>query len=143
MYCRFLAAVRPEMSDDHQRNYLFRIATNLLRDHWRRSGVEPLFLGGSEHALQLAGDDRTAEEVQVRQDVHRVLDRMKPRERAMLWLAYVLGASHKEIAEVLGLRAPSVRLLLFRARRKFADLIRYPEREKAKAPHRAPKGVVP
>ena len=142
-YCRFLAAVRPEMSDDHQRNYLFRIATNLLRDHWRRSGVEPLPIGGPGQSFEVAADDRTAEEIQVRQDVQRVLDRLKPRERAMLWLAYVLGASHKEIAEVLGLKAASIRLLLFRARRKFAHLLRNPGNKNSKAPHRAPKGVMP
>ena len=32
---------------------------------------------------------------------------------ALLWLAYAQGSSHKEIAESLGLRAGSVKLLLF------------------------------
>jgi DNA-directed RNA polymerase specialized sigma24 family protein len=35
----------------------------------------------------------------------------------------VEGASHKEIADSTGLKAGSVRLLLFRARRKLASLI--------------------
>jgi len=51
---------------------------------------------------------------------------LKPREREILWLAYAEGASHKEIADVLGLRAPSVRLLLFRARQKMLKLLRRP-----------------
>ena len=42
----------------------------------------------------------------------------------MLWLAYVEGCSHKEIAGVVGLKAASVRLLLFRARQKLAALLR-------------------
>jgi hypothetical protein len=45
------------------------------------------------------------------------------RERQLLWLAYVEGASHKEIADCTGLKAGSVRLLLFRARRRLAGLI--------------------
>ena len=45
---------------------------------------------------------------------------LKPRERALLWLAYAQGSSHKEIAESLGLRTASVKLLLFRARRRLA-----------------------
>jgi RNA polymerase sigma factor (sigma-70 family) len=49
--------------------------------------------------------------------------RLKPRERQLLWLAYVEGSSHKEIADCTGLRAGSIRLLLFRARRKLAELI--------------------
>jgi RNA polymerase sigma-70 factor (ECF subfamily) len=49
--------------------------------------------------------------------------RLKPRERELLWLAYAEGASHKEIADVMGLRASSVRLLLFRARQKALKLL--------------------
>jgi RNA polymerase sigma-70 factor (ECF subfamily) len=55
--------------------------------------------------------------------VRQAFRRLKDRERQLLWLAYVEGASHKEIADSTGLKAGSVRLLLFRARRKLADLI--------------------
>jgi RNA polymerase sigma-70 factor (ECF subfamily) len=47
--------------------------------------------------------------------------RLKPRERAMLWLAYAEGASHREIAQALGLRTGSMKGLLFRARRKLVE----------------------
>ena len=57
---------------------------------------------------------------EARQDVRRALGRLKPRERAMLWLAYANGSSHAEIADVLGLKTGSIKLLLFRARRKMA-----------------------
>ena len=53
-----------------------------------------------------------------------MLSRLNPREREILWLAYVEGSSHKEIAEVVGLKAGSVHLLLFRARHKMARLLR-------------------
>ncbi|MCL5671054.1 MAG: hypothetical protein M1423_07145, partial [Acidobacteria bacterium] len=36
-YCRFLASANPPQEAAHQKNYLFRIATNLLRDHWRQA----------------------------------------------------------------------------------------------------------
>jgi RNA polymerase sigma-70 factor (ECF subfamily) len=49
---------------------------------------------------------------------------MRPRERQLLWLAYAEGASHSEIAKITGLGATSIRLLLFRARRKMARLLR-------------------
>ena len=68
-------------------------------------------------------NDRTAEHVQQRSDLGRVLERLKPRERELLWLAYAEGASHKEIGEVLGVGATSVRLLLFRARQKMLKLL--------------------
>jgi len=41
----------------------------------------------------------------------------------MLWLAYAEGASHREIAEVLGLRPASLKPMLFRARRRLATLL--------------------
>jgi len=55
--------------------------------------------------------------------MRQAFQRLKPRERQLLWLAYVEGSSHKEIADCTGLRAGSIRLLLFRARRKLAELI--------------------
>ena len=45
------------------------------------------------------------------------------RERALLWLAYVEGNSHAEIAVTLGLRRQSVKVLLFRAKRRLRDLL--------------------
>ena len=49
--------------------------------------------------------------------------RLKPRERDLLWLAYAQGSSHQEIAESLGLKTSSIKLLLFRARRRLAALL--------------------
>jgi RNA polymerase sigma-70 factor (ECF subfamily) len=49
---------------------------------------------------------------------------LKPRERELLWLAYVEGSSHREIAQLSGLREQSVRGLLFRARARLAALLR-------------------
>jgi len=51
------------------------------------------------------------------------MSRLKPRERAMLWLAYAEGVSHREIAVVLGLSPASLKPLLFRARRRLAALL--------------------
>ena len=48
---------------------------------------------------------------------------MRPRDRQLLWLAHAEGYSHREIAEITGLATASIRLLLFRARRKIARLL--------------------
>ena len=46
---------------------------------------------------------------------------LKPRERALLWLAYVEGESHEDIAKVLGLSRGSIKVLLSRARGRLRD----------------------
>ena len=56
-------------------------------------------------------------------DVTRAMARLRPRDREILWLAYAEGASHREIAERLGVQSTSMKLLLFRARRKLADIL--------------------
>jgi RNA polymerase sigma-70 factor (ECF subfamily) len=121
-YYRFLRAKREYESEEHRRNSLYRIATNLVTDVRRKPTAASLPDPENARRLQVDGDlaDRTVH----RTDVRRALARLKPRERALLWLAYAQGASHREIAAVLGLRTASIKLLLFRARRKMADVLR-------------------
>jgi RNA polymerase sigma-70 factor (ECF subfamily) len=57
--------------------------------------------------------------------VWRQLARLTPRDRELLLLAYVEGLTHQEIAEVTGLMRASVRPLLFRARQRFASVLRH------------------
>jgi RNA polymerase sigma-70 factor, ECF subfamily len=119
-YLRFLCATRPEGGEVNYRRYLFRIATNLLKDHWRRplaariEDVPERFLAARDGLAHI--------------DSQAILDpamaRMRPRERQLLWLAHAEGYSHREISEITGLNAAGIRLLLFRARRKIARLLR-------------------
>jgi RNA polymerase sigma-70 factor (ECF subfamily) len=50
--------------------------------------------------------------------------KMRPRDRQLLWLAHAENYSHREIAEITGLAVTSIRLLLFRARREMAQMLR-------------------
>jgi RNA polymerase sigma-70 factor (ECF subfamily) len=125
-YYRFLRANVTHESDAHRRNYLFRIATNLVHDVRRKPRVDESRLaegaGEIDHADPRSRD--VANGVVRRLDLARSMARLKPRERELLWLAYAQGSSHKEIAETLGLKAASIKLLLFRARRRLAGLLR-------------------
>lgn len=116
-YCRFLLSKLPEMDAVQQRSYLFRIATNLLHDRWRRHRESSLPENLPEPS---SGPPRLDQQLELRQ----AFQQLKLRERQLLWLAYVEGSDHKEIAEATGLGYKSVRLLLFRARRRLANLIR-------------------
>ena len=125
-FYRFLRADATHDNEAHRRNSLYRIATNLARDARRRSLLRPAANVAGHDIESVSGGgrpgaaDRSA-------DFTRAMSRLKPRERAMLWLAYAEGASHREIAEVLGVRPGSLKSLLFRARHKLAGLLGRPE----------------
>ncbi|WP_263350667.1 RNA polymerase sigma factor [Acidicapsa acidisoli] len=131
-YVRFLSAARTPRLEDGEvagRRYLFRIATNLLRDHWRRPASTSIEEMPEEFFAARDDSERPdSEQGQAAAILTPAMARMNPRERQLLWLAHAEGYSHKEIAEVTGLASASVRLLLFRARRKIARLLREPER---------------
>lgn len=125
-YYRFLRANVPHESDAHRRNYLFRIAANLVKDLRRRPPMDQPPTGADGEQTDHA-DPRSADAANGavrRLDLARSMARLKPRERDLLWLAYAQGSSHKEIAETLGLKTASIKLLLFRARRRLAAFLR-------------------
>jgi RNA polymerase sigma-70 factor (ECF subfamily) len=120
-YYRFLRADAPLGSDVHRRRYLFRIATNLARDGHRRRLARPPHVSHDDVEPIAAGE--TSETFQQRVDLSRALSRVGVRERALLWLAYAQGASHEEIAVIVGVKLGSVKALLYRARRRVAALL--------------------
>ena len=122
-FVRFLVASRPEFSPAEgevaARRYLFRIATNLLRDHWRR----PVSTSIEELPEECFVNPDRSGQTDSQAVLGPALAQMRPRERQLLWLAHAEGYSHHEIAQITGLASASIRLLLFRARRKIARIL--------------------
>ncbi len=116
-FCRFLQLASPPAGHSERKAYIFKVAINLLRDHWRRTRREESENVDVSHPGQAGRTSGCAE------DVRTLFHRLKPRERLLLWLAYVEGATHEEIAGALGLRQGSVKVLLFRARKRFSALL--------------------
>jgi RNA polymerase sigma-70 factor (ECF subfamily) len=123
-YYRLLRARVALDSEAHRRNYLFRIATNLVRDGRRRRSTQPDVVSHHEEDGELPGDAALAAQAESRADVRSAMARLKPRERELLWLAYAQGSSHREIGEALGLKTGSIKPLLFRARQRLAGFLR-------------------
>jgi RNA polymerase sigma-70 factor, ECF subfamily len=118
-YCRFLTSQLANRELAETKPYLFRIATNLLHDRWR-NGEQTTWSEPPEIGFERDLDTQI--------DVRDLMQQLKPRERQLLWLAYVEGMTHSEIAKSTGLQTMSVRILLFRARRKAAELLGRRER---------------
>ena len=121
-YYRLLRARVTFESDVHRRHYLFRIATNLVRDRFRRPRPDQTQLAeDGPHEPAASGD--LAVQTQQRGDLQRAMAQLTPRERDLVWLAYGQGSTHREIAGALGLRTGSIKPLLFRARRKLVKFL--------------------
>ena len=118
-FVRFLSAGYAPDGEVAARMIVFRIATNLLRDHWRRPRTIPIDELPPAHS---AARDTSAQ-TDSRLTLSPALAQLRPRDRQILWLAYAEGYSHREIAQITGFATPSIRLLLFRARRHMAQLL--------------------
>ena len=119
-FIRMFNATLPELTAEEMRRYLFRVASNVVADRWRRSSREAAAAQAGDAAAQ---HPAVSPEPLRDHDVTRTFAELKPRDRAMLWLAYVEGEDHRGIADALGVAPGSVKVLLSRARGKLRDLL--------------------
>ncbi len=116
-FLRFIRADPSRVEVAEMKPYLYKIATSVLTNHWRKMkrakdwNLRAIFRKADWPKFEMATD------------MESVFQELKPQDRALLWLAYVEGYEQKEIARALGFREKSVRVLLFRARRKLVMLL--------------------
>ncbi|MBN2134611.1 MAG: RNA polymerase sigma factor [Acidobacteria bacterium] len=104
---------------EQEKAYLFRTATRLTVDYYRKQSVRKKY--------SLEEDIAGAEEPgysnsNIGNDLEKVFSHMSEKERSYLWLAYVEGYSHAEIARIFGIKEKSVKIHLFRIREKAKEL---------------------
>lgn len=119
-YYRFYRAGTVYESDSHRRHSLFRIATNLARDHSRHKRRHPE-APMPEETVDRRSHNAAAEH---RTDLGRALSQLPESQRELLWLAYGQGFSHEEIASVTGVKRGDVKTILYRTRQKLAGVLR-------------------
>lgn len=106
--------------------WIFRICVNVALGRIRARGrrPQPVALDPAESASDSPETPaRLLERKQVRERVYRVLDRLTPKKRAVLYLHEIEGLDLREIAFVVGANPVTVRTRLFYARRDFYRLI--------------------
>lgn len=129
-YLRILRQDLPELDVVQRKAYLYKTARSVLADHYRarrreaRGNEELSWLGSTERAdLDNSNglEQRSIlDRLELPFDIGRVLNTLKARQQTLLWLAYVEGFKHDEIAKVIGVNVNSVRVLLSRARTELA-----------------------
>jgi len=114
--------------------WLYKITVNECWDLLRKKKVRPLVYESDlseEQARQvIAAEEKEgvepdiSERLEARERVERLLEGLDERDRLMLILKEVEGFAVEEIAEVLDLNANTVKVRLFRARRRIVNKVR-------------------
>jgi RNA polymerase sigma-70 factor (ECF subfamily) len=90
--------------------YLFRSALNGFRMRVRRARV------AARRVIPVAGARDPFDDVNVREDVRRMLRRLPPRQRAAIVLTEIFGYSSEQAARIMRIRPTTVRALASQGR---------------------------
>ncbi len=119
-YSRLLS--HPPARDDNLRAWLFTVATNVVRDGWKKQQTALRLVqnqDGVPSPATPADPHDNVERLERLQAVREVLDRLSARDKTVL-LMREEGFSHKEIAAAIDTTTKSVGTMIARALRKFA-----------------------
>ena len=120
-FLKFLRTVRWNAPEREQKAFIFKIAARLIIDSIRRIRPDPL---DEADRTEDPGSAAVLRRESLEPDMKSMFDALLPRDRSLLWLADVEGYSHEEIAEMMGLKSKSVKVLLFRLRGSIAASLR-------------------
>ena len=102
----------------------FRIARNLIADHYRKSGktvpLTPVIESGLAAPGSIAQDTQIQEEAT---ELYQIMRSLKEEYQEVLQLRYQDEMSTEEIAEVLGKTPNAVRVLLHRAKQALKEKV--------------------
>jgi RNA polymerase sigma factor (sigma-70 family) len=118
----FVRWVEKQPEGTEPRAWLFKVATNLCRDHGRVQSRRLELLEESRDSIPIGGaaldPERHLEAAERQRAVRSILDALPEKERIML-LMQQEGFSHREIAEAVGTTTGSVGTMLARALQRF------------------------
>ncbi len=113
--------------------WLFRIARNLIVDHYRaqrtQRGTLPL---ETHYVLEIESAYNVTEEIEAKIEVERLLallDQLTEEQRQALTLKFIEGLSTEEIAQVMSKRAGAIRAVQMRGLQALAMLIEKQQHE--------------
>jgi RNA polymerase sigma-70 factor, ECF subfamily len=135
VFVKAFASIKSFRRDANLRTWLYKIASNLCIDKYRRAdkekrlvaplewddgdGPRPLELPDSSYDPQLL-----YERTELQGEVQKALAALPEKLRAVILLFDMEGMSYDEIAEVLGCPSGTVKSRLFHARTRLRDLLR-------------------
>lgn len=110
--------IRLKLNEFQQKAYLYKTATRLVIDQKRKvKRIQQKTYPGNEF------EESREHTVSLAMDMEKLFNLLKPKERTLLWLAYVEGYTHREIAAITDGKEKSIKVQLHRARKKFAGIL--------------------
>jgi RNA polymerase sigma-70 factor (ECF subfamily) len=97
---------------DNPQSYLYMIATNLVRDHWRKAGRERRAIATLTAGPQADATYHPAQDV----DVRALIEGLPAKQRSAFLLHYYGGFGVREVASMLGRPEGTVKADLYHAR---------------------------
>jgi len=117
-FYKYLRANPVDLNEHQQKAYLYKTAIRTIIDQKRKIRVAERY-----EAENVAHENRNSH-LLLSMDMDRLFKLLKPTERTLLWLAHVEGYSHREIAAIVDTKEKSVKVQLFRIRKKFAKILK-------------------
>ena len=106
------------MNEHQLKSWLYTTAYRLIIDEKRKKRED-------SGEMDLIPDSSFSESsVKLPDEMAAVFNRLQTREKTLLWMAHVEGYTHKEIAVITGIKEKSLKVILFRLRKKFAESLR-------------------
>lgn len=127
-FYKFLKAKINFQNEKHMQAYLYRIAYRLIIDRMRRIKVEKKAFE-EEQRTYMSDIQKQGSQSKIffSLDMEKTFKKLKPKERMLLWLAYVEGYSYGEIAEMTETKENSLKVQIFRAREKLGKILKTQE----------------
>jgi RNA polymerase sigma-70 factor (ECF subfamily) len=106
-------------------SWLYKIAHNNVLKYYRdQNKMRVVDLDDGRQVIDQSIDHvKSAKDNELKDEVQAVLDKLEPEEREIIKLKYFEEVSNIEIAEIMGLSANHIGVKVFRALKKFKQLI--------------------
>lgn len=136
VFVRAFASIKSFRREANLRTWLYRIATNLCVDKYRRAGLEKkLFVpiecegdGDESETAELPDStyepQRVVEQIELQMEIQRALSMLPDKLRASLLLYDLEGMSYNEIAEATGVPVGTVKSRLSNARMQLRQMLK-------------------
>ena len=137
VFVRAFAAIKTFRRESNLHTWLYRIATNLCVDKYRRDGLERRLFAPPEREEPGGGQpkdadlpdsthdpQRVCERAELQAEVQKALSKLPEKLRAAILLYDLEGMPYEEIAEALGCPVGTVKSRLFNARMQLRNTLK-------------------